>query len=270
MDLNNFWQENKRFVVTIVSGAIVFVIGSMVVDSFFKSSLQQQEREASTNSDKLRNTPMYGSAELQRAEEQNAALVSATERLSNWVEFKTRPRFQLDATKGPAANQYFTTVAAVREELLRAAGRANLRLPDDLGLPALSPTREVDIQKTLEALDLVERAVRIALESGVERIERIEIKPDPGLASRAGVGEIERTRVSFVVAGAPQPLVRMLFASQGRSPEGALALLPLVIERADLVPTRNKADEATLDLVLCVVRLHPHSSEDAPAPAKPK
>jgi len=262
MDLNDFWQENKRFVVTVASGAILFVIGSMLVDSFFKSELQGQERDALAHGNKLRNTPMYGPAELARAQAQNDALLLSIGQLTQAVEFKTRPRFQLDPAKGPASNQYFSTVSSVREELLRAAGRANLRLPEDLGLPALSPTRELEIQKTLEAFDLVERILRLALDSGIERIERIEIKLDPALSSRAGVGEIERTRVTFVASGAPQPLVRLLMASQSPAPEGAAGLLPLVLQRAELTPARNKPDEAALEAVFCVVRLHPHSSEE--------
>lgn len=261
MDLNDFWQENKRFVVTLASGAILFVIGSMVVDSFFTKELQRQETDARVSGDKLRNTPLYGPNELARAQEQNEALLASITTLTQAVEFHTRPRFQLDPAKGPASNQYFGTVAAVREELLRAAGRANLRLPEDLGLPALSPTRELEIQKTLEAFDLVDRVLHLALDSGVERVERIEIKLDPGLTSRAGVGEIERTRVSFVAAGAPQPLVRLLLASQAKSGEGAAALLPLVIEKVDLTPARNKTDEARLEAVFCVVRFHPRSEE---------
>jgi len=262
VDLNNFWQENKRFVVTVASGAILFVIGSMVVQSFFKSELQLHERDARTRGDKLRNTAMFGTRELERAQQQNEALNTAIEQLSAAVEFKTRARFQLDPAKGPAQNQYFATVAAVRDEVLRAAGRANLRLPEDLGLPALSPTHELEIQKTLEAFDLVERIVHLALESGVERVERLEIKLDPGLSSRAGVGEIERTRVTIVAAGAPQPLVRLLMASQSRAADGPLGALPLALESSDLTPARNKPDEATLTAIFCVVRLHPRTSEE--------
>jgi hypothetical protein len=106
--------------------------------------------------------------------------------------------------------------------------------------------------------------VRLSIDSGVERIERIEVKLDPGLTSRSGVGEIERTRVTFVAAGAPQPLVRLLMASQSRSAQGGEALLPLVLERADLVAARNKPEEATLEVVFCVVRLHPRTAEEGP------
>ncbi|MBK7641757.1 MAG: hypothetical protein IPJ19_01695 [Planctomycetes bacterium] len=263
MAFNDYWQENKRFVVTVASGAILFVIGSMVVSSFFGSELQKQVRAANSDESKLRTTPMFGTKELELAQTQNDELQSAIDKLSGMVEWKTRPRFLLDEAKGPASNQYFGIVSSVREELLRAAGRANLRLPEDLGLPALSPTREQEIQKTLEAFDLVERVVHLALDSGVERVDRIEIKLDPGLAARSGVGEIERTRVTFVASGAPQPLVRLLLASQARPAPGADALQPLVVERCELVPARNKEDEATLEAVFCVVRLHPHTGEEA-------
>lgn len=266
MDLNDYWQENKRFVVTVASGAILFVIGSMLVDSLFRNKLALQEREANSVGGKLRNTALYTGAELERAQQQNQALQQSITQISQAVEFRTRPRFLLDPGKGPASNQYFATVSAVRDELLRAAGRANLRLPEDLGLPALSPTREPEIQKTLEAFDLVERVLRLALESGVERVDRIEIKLDPRLSARGGVGEIERTRVTFTAGGAPQPLVRLLLASQSRGSEPAQQAL--VLEHVDLQPARNKPDEATLEATFCVVRLHPQTNEEPPTGAK--
>jgi len=255
MDLNDYWQENKRFVVTVASGAILFVIGSMLVDSLFRTQLLKEERAANSTSTQLKNTPLFGSADLERAQQQNEALQRSITQLSAAVEFKLRPRFALDPAKGPASNQYFAIVSSVREELLRAAGRANLRLPEDLGLPALSPTREAEIQKTLEAFDLIERLLRHAIESGVERVDRIEIKLDPRLSSRGGVGTVERTRVTFNAGGAPQPLVRLLLATQARGADPAQQ--PLVIEKSDLIPSKNKPDEATLEATFCVVRLHP-------------
>lgn len=265
MDLNDYWQTNKRFVVSVASGALVFVIGSMLVDSFFRAELTKHERDANASASKLRSSAMYGTAELERAQAENQALAQAIARLSKAVEFQTRPRFQLDAAKGAASNQYFGTVGAVREELLRAAGRANLRLPEDLGLPALSPTKELEIQKTLEAFDLVERVVRLCIAQGIERVDRIEIKLDPKLASREGVGEIERTRVSFTLSGAPQPMVRLLVAAQG---EAAGSAQPLSLERAEITPARGKADEATLEATFCVVRLHPRSTEETASAGK--
>ena len=35
MDVQEFWQENKRWVLGVVAGAIVFWIGRSVVDSMF-------------------------------------------------------------------------------------------------------------------------------------------------------------------------------------------------------------------------------------------
>ena len=264
MDVNEFWQENKRFVVTVASGAIVFVIGSMLVANFFGKELAQQTRAADSANSKLKGEPMFTSSDLEHALQQNAALEEAIAKLSKSVDFQARPRFRLDPTKGSPSNVYFACVSSVREELLRLAGRANLRLPEDLGLPALSPTRELEIVKYLEALDLIDRAVHLALDVGAERIDKIEIKLDSRLASRQGVGEIEKTRVLFTLSGKPSPLVAFLYASQGVTKEGELALTPLVIEKSDLVPARPPSEQANLEVTFCVVRLHPASGEATP------
>jgi hypothetical protein len=141
----------------------------------------------------------------------------------------------------------------VRDELLTLAGRNNLRLPDDLGLPALSPTREEEIARYLEALDLVDRAARAAMAAGLQRIDKVEIRLDPKLATRQGVGEIERTRVEITAAGAPGPIVRFLSATQEPAATGGWK--PLIVEKADVLTSRGKPDEATLQATFVVARL---------------
>lgn len=262
MDFNDFWQQNKRFVVTVVSGAIVFVIGLMLIDGFFGADLSKLTREVNQNDARMKTAAMYSRADRERAEQQNEALQAAITKLAARVDFQVRPAFVLDPTKGPASNQYFAAVAATREELLRLAGRANLRVPEDLGLPALSPTREAEIAKYLAALDLVERGVQLALEVGVERIDKVEIRLDPKLNSREGVGELERTRVVFHMSGDPTPLTNMLVASQAERLEQQVPILPLAIEKAEINPARTKSDEASLELTFLLVKLHERSEEN--------
>jgi len=266
MDLGNFWQQNKRFVVSVVSGVIVFVILLMVIDGLYGSDLVKLTREVNQNENRLRNTPLYTRVERDLAQAQNEALQQSIAGLESRVRFTPRPAFRLDPAGAPAANQYFAIVAQTREELLRSAGRANLRVPEDLGLPALSPTRDADIAKHLEALDLVERVVRLALESGAQRVERIEIRLDPKLNSREGVGELERTRVAFTLSGDPAPLTALLIASQEtrevKLGEATLRVLPLPIEKAEINPARSKSDEASLEVVFLLVTLHERSEEN--------
>jgi hypothetical protein len=212
---------------------------------------------------------MYDSSQLSESEKENEALKHSVDVLTKATAFDARPEFRLDPKAGAATNQYFTTVARVREDLLKTAGRGNLRVPDDLGLPALSPTREAEIERFLEALDLVDRAVRLALASGVQRIDKIEIRLDPKLASRQGVGELERTRVEIAASGLPAPLVHFMSATQasdsgpasgpGGAASGAQARSrrfgPLLIEKAEIQASRTKSDEAILQATFVAARV---------------
>ena len=47
MDLNDYWQENKRFVLTVAAGAIAFMIGEMMIGSFIGSDLESMRKKLS-------------------------------------------------------------------------------------------------------------------------------------------------------------------------------------------------------------------------------
>jgi hypothetical protein len=251
MDLNEYWQENKRFIVSVASGLIVFVTGSMLVNSFFRDDLVQQKKSAASTENKLKNEPMYSTADLTQAEKENEDLKRAVQALSKAVEFQPREPFRLDPQKGSANNQYFQAVSSVREHLLTDCGRGNLRIQEDLGLPALSPTHESEIARYLAALDLVDRAVRVALSAGIERIDKMQILLDPKLTSRQGVGDVERTRITFGISGHTGPMVQFLLQTQ--SPKD---FPPLLIEKAEIQPALGKVDEAKLDVTFVLAQLH--------------
>lgn len=260
MDLNNYWQENKRFVVTVASGVIVFVVGAMLVERFFGSELARQARAAETTQRKLTSEAMYNANDLEAAEADNEALKRSFETLAQATAFAPRPLYALDPARGSASNQYFAAVATTRDELLRVAGRGNLRLPEDLGLPALSPTRDLEIGRYLAALDLVDRAVRMALAAGCQRIDKIAIKLDPKLASKSGVGLVERTRVEMVLSGKAGPLVDFLLVTQSADAQdenGKSLGGPLLVEKSEIQPARTKVDEAGLEVTFVAARLNP-------------
>jgi hypothetical protein len=257
MDLNDYWQENKRFLVTVASGVLVFGIGSMLIGTYFGDELDRQRRSLSSTRTKLARDAMYTPADLSAAQEENEALQKTVDVLSQAAAFRTRPEFVLDPKRGSPSNQYFGVVSAVREDLLRQAGRANMRLPEDLGLPALSPTREPDIARYLESLDLIDRVVRMALVTGCERIEKIEIKLDPRLNSREGVGRVELTRVTFSFSGKGGPLVQLLLESQQpgtRDQNGVPLGGPLLIDKVEMVPART-GSEVGLDVTFACARV---------------
>jgi len=253
MDLNNYWQENKRFLLTIAAGLLVFFIGWMLIGRFFGDELGRQRLAGDSAARKLRTDAMYTPSDLSDAQAENEALKASVDVLQKSTAFHARSQFVLDPKRGSPNTQYFAVVSQVREELLKLAGRNNLRLPEDLGLPALSPTRESDIARYLEALDLVDRGVRMALAAQCERIDKIDIKLDPRLTSREGVGNIERTRIVFVISGKPAPLVEFLALSQQpAAAEGSGG--PLLIEKSDMLPARA-GNEAALEVTFLAARL---------------
>jgi hypothetical protein len=264
LTFEGFWQENKRFVLVVGGGALAFLVGWIAIGSVLGDELASRQRAADSTQRKLSSEPMYTAEDLRRLEGENVALKSAFDALSDASAWKSRPLYAMDAARGAPSNQYFAAVAATREDLLRRAGRANLRVPEDLGLPALSPTREGDIARYLQGLDLVDRAVRFALESGCRRVDRIQIQLDPRLTSKAGVGLIERTRVTVNLSGQPGPLVAFLSRTQERTPaaDGSGAVGPLLLERCEMQLKNGKVDEAGLEVVFVVARIVP--------PAKPE
>lgn len=259
MNLGEWWQENKRFAVTVASGVIVFVIGAMVIDSTMARDLTATQGQLRTTRRKLETETLYSAEQLAVLMREHEALSNVTEALKQGVAFAPRPGFVLDPARGAAANQYFQTVSSVREDLLTLAGRANLRLPEDLGLPALSPTKEPEIARYLEGLDLVDRLARMALASGVARVDKLAIQLDPKLKSKDGVGALERTRVVATLSGAPGALVQFLLATQAAAGGG-----PLILEKSEMLPARTKTDEAVLEATFQAVRLHETQPAETP------
>lgn len=256
MDLNDFWQENKRFLTIVAGGLVVFVIAEMVISSSFGDDLRAQRRKVVTSTRKLSET-MYQRADLSDARAQNEELKAATQALAEAVAFRARPEFTVNPRMGSASSQFFNIVARTREELLTLAGRNNMRAPDSVGLPALSPTQDDDIARHLEALDVIDRVVRMAVDVGVERIDRIDIKLDPALDSRKGVRFIERTRVEFEVSGAAEPIESLLLATQAQDDQ------QLLVQSLEMLPSKRRPDEARLELTLVIARLSGVAAGDA-------
>ena len=66
MDLNDYWQENKRFLLSIAAGLVVFVIGIQVVKSLFRKEAISKQGAVTRIEGDLRK-PMYSNADLTAA-----------------------------------------------------------------------------------------------------------------------------------------------------------------------------------------------------------
>ncbi len=251
MDLNDYWQENKKFLTTVFAGFILFLIGQMFIGSTLESKLKSANSKVTSTTRELQKE-MFTSSQLADLTTENEKLKTAVSTLREAVEFRTRDEFMLQENGGRASNQFFAIVTRTRDDILKHAGRQGVRLPDDLGLPGLSPTHEDEIVRTLEALDVIDRSLRLGIAAGVSRFDSLSIKLDPSLGSRDGVGSVERTDVKMKVSGPADALLRFLSATQDKNEFGQA----LVIEEFLLQPTRRNSDEAVLELTLNVVRFH--------------
>jgi len=248
MDVNDFWQENKRFVLTVAGGVVVFFTGVLLIDNVFGADLADQLRRKSKSEGVLAG-PLYQQGDLERLRAENEALAAAHAALAKASEFVARPAFAPGS--GSLANRYFEVVAATRDALLPSAGRAGIPVPENLGLPALAPTKDEHIARTLEALDLIDRTLRLAFEAGIGRVEGLEIKLDTRLLSGKPLEGLEKTLVTFKLRGNATALVQLALLVE-RSEEGRVG----VLERAEFLAGGAREDDARLELVLAVVRLH--------------
>jgi hypothetical protein len=249
MNFESYWQENKRFVLNVAGGALAFLILWWVIDSTLGKDLQNLEARRTRLRQDLA-AALFGTEELERAQAENAALRESVTRLREHTDFKARERFALRPGDAPSS-RYVSVVSEAREELLQEVGRAGLIVPQDLGLPTLAPTREAEIARTLEALDAVDRTVRLAAEAGAERIDQIRIRLDSRLLAGKPIADLEKTLVELQLTGPSQPIVRLLELLAQPRPEGVLLVQSAVIKDA-----RGRRDEVRLELVLAVT--HPH------------
>jgi hypothetical protein len=258
MDLNDYWQENKRFVSAVAAGALIFLIAYLVVGNRYDDRITQQRADQVRLESEMRKSH-YTAQDFAEAEDENESLRAAVETLAGGAAFRPRPAFRIDkASSVSASSQYLRAMNDVSAALIPRAKRANMKLDEGLGMPALSPTRDDDIERYLEGLDVIETVANLAIDCGVQRVERIAVRLDPGLSLRQGVGRIERTEVTFGFEGAAQPLVELLARTQ-RPPDGR----PLCIADVEMSASRFKPGDATLELKLVAVRLHaPADSED--------
>jgi len=249
LDLEGYWQENRRFVLAVTGGAVAFLIGWWAIDAYLGADVRSLQSRRARVQQELRD-PKFQTQDLDRADAQNKALREATTTLRAAAEFKPRDRFTL-APGASASARYVDVVSKVREDLLQRAGRSGLVLPHDLGLPTLAPTKDAEIQRTLEALDALERTLSLAIDSGCERVATIRVRLDPRIVSGKPIDDLEHNVVELRLEGASPPLARLLVALQQPRPDGAL-----LVQRAEMTPLRTARDEMRLDLELAVT--HPH------------
>lgn len=254
MDIEQYWQRNRRFVLQVAGGLLGFLVLNLVISRTVGSDLRRSQGELASQRAKLQRLSAdgFGAAERNSAEEDHQALGRAIAELAARVEYAPGSELAAAIAK-PTPASYLSSVARVREELLQRASRADVEIEPGLGLPEISPTRPEEIGRTLEALDAIERVARAGIEAGITRLDKLKIRLDPGLYGRRGSGALERTHVDLRLTGDNAAVLATLLATQRPAGPGQRALM---IDSAKATPERDRPEELRLEVTLVLARLY--------------
>lgn len=260
MDLNAFWQQNRKFVLGLAIGITCAAAGWIAIDAAWGQELARLRGQRGQLQAQIARAGLYTRADQDQAQADKEALERAVATLAGAVDFQTRPAFRVDAAAGSVTNQYHAIVASTQAELMPLASRANLTVDRALGLPALSPTRDDEIERYLQGLDAVDRIVRAAVACELARLDQLEIKLDPALYTRTGTNRIERTQLRVAATGSGHAIARFLRRTQDPAAIAGVTQA-LLVEEAEVLPVRGNAQEARLTATFVIARLR----KDEPA-----
>ncbi len=190
MDLNDLWQEHKRFILGSAIGVVLFFVAfSWISQVYDTSGLERLIRKYKAS---LAGQPRFGRKALRLLEQRTAILKRRLAQDRKLVEFKIRPEFDVSKKTYPERD-YARLAAKVQEEIRNECELNNVTLDPRkgaarVGLPPSSPLEKRAIQRTLLGLDLAERTLKTWLDAGREVL---------ALPGRRALGLLSIDRVSI-------------------------------------------------------------------------
>lgn len=164
MDLQEFWQENKRWVLGVIAGAIVFWIGASVVENLFGAD--GTLRKAQIAKRDIESNARFDAAGLKQLRAENEKLVAMTTRLRERVGFVPDDDFVLAGKGDP--DTYFPEIARrVRRRILQTAQENTVEFAD-ANLSWLPAVGREEIANRLLELNVLEQAAMRLLDASVE------------------------------------------------------------------------------------------------------
>jgi hypothetical protein len=195
----------------------------------------------------------YTASARDAASEANETLRASLGALQERIEFQPRAEFTLPrgSRTDEASSDYFAAVERVRESLTVLAGRKRITLPQGLDLQPVMTNSVETYERYLAALDLLDRALRLAIEHNVKHIKNIRVDLDSDFIARKDMGTIEETTIEIKAASAPGTITAWLQATQT---DTFGQVLP--IKDIEARTRRAKTDELDVQVRFSAIRLH--------------
>lgn len=164
MDLNDIWTQNKRWILGVLVGALLFYVAGQIVQSIYDGRAAEAKVIGLTN--KLRKQAYYDTKARKQAKETGEVLAQAQQRLEAELEFAPNDRFVL-AGKGDADLHFDRVARDVRSELVDKAQQFSVELPAS-ALRWTAPVGREEIERTLLGLDVLHTSLDRLLDAGEE------------------------------------------------------------------------------------------------------
>jgi hypothetical protein len=145
MDVGSFVQENKRWLLGIAIGGVVWLVASSVVGSMF----QVMNSRPKASSDKV-----WDTASRDAARDEGEKLGAERQKLQQALGFVPSPKYQL-ANNGRPDEYQFTLSNELKKVILAASQRRDVQATDSV-LQWDLPTAIDDIRATVFGLELVD------------------------------------------------------------------------------------------------------------------
>jgi hypothetical protein len=173
MNLDTMWQLHRRFITGVAIGLVVFLIGMAMIGNSAGQDLKRSNGLIGKHKRAL-NSPVYSQAQVSELRARLNEMEDRTQRLAQSVLPPLRAEYH-PAPGQSATQHYIELTGRLRTDLLGWALRQNVEIDPSLGLPAQSPTQPQMISRVLSGLDVVERVCRMAVQTGADSIQDIQI-----------------------------------------------------------------------------------------------
>ena len=241
--MGDFVQENKRFLVIHVAGALVFFIAWLIVGAMFNEDIRNNKRRTRI-ANQTASQAMSSSVNLRSIEVGLKDQEGGVVRLRRAIERQPNRRFTLEGQPDP--DLWYNEVSErIDEELVEQCARRNIEIDGDLGRPGKYPASPREFAWYLRGLEAVDQVLRLAikahdevLEEGLARLDPITIVPPARRKGRMGTVKPYTLghELDVTVVGHPTALA-FLIEELSRLQEGAaLVLKEARLHSLDLPP----------------------------------
>lgn len=259
MNFDAFWQTHRRFILGFVGGVVVFFILLAITGGGPEDDFKRSKGSITTTKRKMNANSMYGSNAVRELEQRLASLRERNEDLGRQTLPPFRERFRIPQGT-PAAQHYIGLTGELRDELVGWALRSNCEVDDSLGLPPVSPSQPQQIERILHGLDVVDRVVRLAVESGAAEVDKIRIAEKGRRRSGRKASDLDVIPVTMEIVFhrvSATPFLRRIASEQGNG-------TPLGLQALEVLPRNAKRMEQRVLLEFGVGTLPEPTAEDLP------